>query len=179
MRMTGNTHEIITLSDLNYKEELPETHFTLEENALEKVRFVYHYFQQDCFAEDTGLEIDTLNGKPGVFSARYGGGEKNSEKNIARVLSEMKEDTNRKASFRTVIALIISGKEYLFEGRVNGIILKEKKGTAGFGYDSVFQPDGFTESFSEMTEEEKNSISHRARAFQKMKDFLRTKINCS
>lgn len=176
MRMTGGRHEIATLKDLNFAEELPETHFTLEENALEKAKFVYNHFHQDCFAEDTGLEIEALNGAPGVFSARYGGEEKNPAKNIARVLREMKDKVNRRATFRTVIALIIGGREYLFEGEIQGSILKEQKGSGGFGYDPVFQPDGFVKSFSEMTDEEKNAVSHRAKAFQKMKDFLNTGV---
>lgn len=173
MRMTEQAHDIITLQELNYTEELPETHFTLEENAIEKARFVYHLFHQDCFAEDTGLEVQALGGAPGVFSARYGGEEKNPKKNIERLLNEMKNESVRRARFRTVIALIINGEEHIFQGEVTGVILKEQIGAGGFGYDPVFQPDGYDKSFAEMSKEEKDNISHRAAAFQRMKEFLR------
>ena len=153
-------------------EELPETHETLHENALEKARFVHEKFKQNCFAEDTGLEVEALNGAPGVYSARYAGEEKNHTKNIEFLLKNLQTADNRKARFRTVIALILDDKEYLFEGIVNGHIADEPKGKMGFGYDPVFVADGHAKTFAETPLEEKNKISHRALAFGQLKNFL-------
>ena len=165
---------ILNLNDIGYNEELEETGNTLEANAKQKAEYIYKKYKVDCFADDTGLEIDALNGLPGVYSARYAGEEKIPEKNIEKVLREMKEIKNRNARFRTVVSLFLSRKEYVFEGIVNGIILKEPKGKGGFGYDPVFQPEGFQKSFGEISLYEKNKISHRAIAVKKLADFLNT-----
>jgi len=164
--------QILTLTAINCHEEIPETAESLEGNSLLKAQFVNDHFNLNCFADDTGLEIQALNGRPGVFSARYAGEEKSTEKNIDLVLFELKNDENRKAQFRTVITLILNDKTILFEGVVKGTISKEKKGSDGFGYDPIFTPEGQTRTFAEMTMEEKNIQSHRARAFEKMISFL-------
>lgn len=171
-KLLPNNYSLVNLLDLNYFEELPENQLTLEGNASEKAKFVFDKFGYNCFADDTGLEIEALNGKPGVFSARYGGDSKDPELNIAKVLNELKEIENRKAQFRTVISLWINNKEFLFEGIVKGNILQEKRGNEGFGYDPIFLPDGYSDSFAEMPLKEKNKISHRAIAFNKLKKFL-------
>ncbi len=165
-------YELSNLLDLNFHEELPENQLTLEGNASEKAKFVYDNFSVNCFADDTGLEIEALNGRPGVFSARYGGESKNPELNILKVLNELKGIANRNAQFRTVISLWLNDKEYFFEGIVKGEIIKEKIGSGGFGYDPIFIPKGYSKSFAEMNLEEKNKISHRAIAFNKLKLFL-------
>lgn len=164
--------QILTLTAINCHEEIPETSESLEGNSLLKAQFVNDHFNLNCFADDTGLEIQALNGRPGVFSARYAGEEKSTEKNIDLVLFELKNEENRKAQFRTVITLILNDKTILFEGVVKGTISKEKKGSDGFGYDPIFTPEGQTRTFAEMTMEEKNIQSHRARAFEKMISFL-------
>jgi XTP/dITP diphosphohydrolase len=164
--------QILTLTAINCIEKIPETADTLEGNSLLKAQFVNDNFNLNCFADDTGLEIEALNGRPGVFSARYAGEEKSAEKNMDLVLSELKNEENRKARFRTVISLILNDKTHLFEGVVNGTINTEKKGVDGFGYDPIFIPEGQTRTFAEMTLEEKNQQSHRARAFEKMIAFL-------
>jgi XTP/dITP diphosphohydrolase len=166
--------QLVSLKDLNYTEELPETHETLHENALEKARFVTEKFKTNCFAEDTGLEVESLNGAPGVYSARYAGEQKNHTDNIKLLLKNLNGISNRKARFRTVIALILDGREHVFEGIVNGIITETPKGTKGFGYDPIFIADGHTASFAEISIEDKNNISHRARAFSALKTFLHT-----
>lgn len=166
--------KILSLKDINCTDEIPETADTLEGNALQKAHFIYDRYKQNCFADDTGLEIEALNGRPGVYSARYAGEGCNFDDNMNKVLNEMNGMLNRKASFRTVIALILNGKEYLFEGKVDGEILKEKKGIIGFGYDPIFQPAGFNKTFAEMATDEKNHISHRGRSIQKLVDFLKT-----
>ncbi len=168
----GNQHQLISLADLNYFDELPETHFTLEENAEEKSEFIHARFNADCFAEDTGLEIEALNNEPGVFSARYAGEQKSALDNISLVLSKMAGVTNRKAKFRTVICLITGRGKYFFEGAVEGNILFENAGTSGFGYDPIFAPLGYEKSFAQLSFEEKNKVSHRSMAFIKMKNFL-------
>ncbi|NTW33773.1 MAG: non-canonical purine NTP diphosphatase [Bacteroidetes bacterium] len=164
--------EIVSLADINCVEEIPETGSTIESNASEKAFYVYNKYGINCFADDTGLEIDALDGRPGVYSARYAGESCNFENNITKVLSEMSGIENRKACFRTVISLIIAGKEIQFEGIVEGVILNERHGDKGFGYDSVFKPNGYNETFAEMPLEIKNSISHRYRAVQKLKEYL-------
>jgi XTP/dITP diphosphohydrolase len=164
---------IASLSDIQCYDNIPEDYDTLEENALQKARYIYQKYHKNCFSDDTGLEIEALDGRPGVYSARYAGEHCSFEDNISKVLSEMNGISNRKACFRTVIALILNGKEYLFEGQVDGIILQEKKGKNGFGYDPIFQPIESTISFAEMDLEEKNKISHRGRAIEKLVEFLK------
>jgi len=164
---------ILGLKDIGCNEDIPETADTLEGNADIKSLFVYERYGRNCFADDTGLEVEALNGKPGVYSARYAGEEGDAGKNIARLLAEMKEVTERKARFRTVISLVIKGEIMHFEGIVEGSILHERRGEEGFGYDPVFLPHGYDQSFAEMDLELKNSISHRGRATRKLIDYLR------
>lgn len=172
-RFLEGQHEIISLAEIGCHEDIPEDHNTLEGNALQKAQYIKAHFGYDCFADDTGLEIKALNNRPGVYSARYAGPAKNSRDNMQKVLVEMQGITNREARFRTVIALIFNGKEYLFEGRVNGHILVEPQGEGGFGYDPIFQPNGFLTSFAEMPVDEKNKISHRGKATQQLCEFLK------
>ena len=167
-----NSFKIIGLKDLGITEEIPETGDTLMKNALQKAKYVYHKTGLDCFSDDTGLEIEALNYRPGVYSAMYAGPDCNAENNIRKVLQELEESTNRKAQFKTVIALILQGKEYFFDGVVSGVILKEKSGKDGFGYDPIFRPIGYVESFAEMTIDQKNEISHRGMAVKKLLHFL-------
>ncbi|GAB4280898.1 MAG: non-canonical purine NTP diphosphatase [Marinilabiliales bacterium] len=164
--------ELISLSEAGYAHEIPETGNTLEENALIKARTVYKEINSNCFADDTGLEVKALNNLPGVFSARYAGPQCNSEDNIDKLLQELQHHNDKSARFRTVIALIYDNNEFLFEGIVNGKIIHERRGNNGFGYDPVFVPDGYTKTFAEMSLNEKNIISHRARAFNKLISFL-------
>jgi XTP/dITP diphosphohydrolase len=168
-------YEFLSLSDIGCYDELAETGITLEENAMQKARYVFEKFHLNCFADDTGLEVEALNGEPGVFSARYAGENKNAEENILKLVNELKEKENRKAQFRTVIAAIIGGKEFICEGTVKGEILKQKKGSNGFGYDPVFMPDGNIISFAEMTLAQKNKNSHRAKALKKFLELLKSK----
>jgi len=167
--------DIRSLSEIGCFDEIPETADTLEGNALMKAKYVYDRFQLDCFADDTGLEIEALGGEPGVFSARYAGLEQDSYKNRMKVLRLMKQQTNRKARFRTVIALILQGEEYFFEGKISGVIAHEPRGEGGFGYDSIFVPDGYEKTFAELSAEQKNQISHRAIAVKKFADFILSK----
>ena len=167
-----NSFEIIGLKDLGIKDEIPETGNTLKKNALQKAKYVYDKTGLDCFSDDTGLEIEALDYRPGVYSAMYGGPDCNAENNMQKVLKELKEAPNRAAQFKTVIALILKGKEYFFEGVVKGEILKEKKGKDGFGYDPIFRPLGYKESFAEMSIAQKNEISHRGLAVKKLITFL-------
>jgi XTP/dITP diphosphohydrolase len=164
--------KLLSLTEIGCFEEIPETKPTIEGNASQKAFYVFDKYKYNCFADDTGLEVEALNGNPGVLSARYAGEEKNASANIARVLEELKGKTNRSARFKTVISLVIDGKECQFEGVVNGIILKESRGTKGFGYDPVFQPEGYSQSFAEMDITEKNKISHRAMAVNKLVEYL-------
>lgn len=169
----GNKMEILSLNDINCHADIPETADTLEGNAALKAQYIYKNFGLDCFADDTGLEVEALNGAPGIYSARYAGGEgHDSEANMKKLLAEMEGKENRKARFRTAICLIEDGKEHLFEGIVNGEIIQERRGGSGFGYDPVFVPEGYTETFAEMGNDEKNKISHRARAVAKLCDYL-------
>ncbi len=172
--LLAGTYEIASLDAIGCHDDIPEDHETLEENALQKARYIKEHYGCDCFADDTGLEIEALDNRPGVYSARYAGPAKDSEANMQKVLAEMQDKDDRKAHFRTVIALILDGKEYLFEGRVDGEILRERHGDAGFGYDPIFRPEGFCESFAEMDMDTKNSISHRGRAVSKLVEFLKT-----
>lgn len=167
-----DNYKIQSLKDINCFEEIPETSDTIKGNASQKSHYIYDKFGIDCFADDTGLEIEALDGRPGVYSARYAGEEHNFEKNMNKVLAEMNGITNRKARFKTVISLILNGEEKNFEGIINGVILTEKRGQEGFGYDPVFQPDGFDKSFAEMDLEEKNKISHRAIAVRNLVNYL-------
>ena len=164
--------EIVGLKDININEDIPETGNTLEDNALQKAQFIHNKTRLDCFADDTGLEIEALDGNPGVYSARYAGLECNSEANMQKVLRKLDGFENRKAQFRTVIALIINGKEYFFDGKVEGEILKYKTGTDGFGYDPIFKPNGFNQTFAQMSIQQKNEISHRGIAVRKLINFL-------
>ena len=152
--------------------DIPETADTLQGNALQKAQYVVDHYHLNCFADDTGLEVEALDGRPGVFSARYAGEGCSYQDNVLKLLDEMHGMTNRKACFKTVIALILNGEQYLFEGRVDGQILTEQRGTDGFGYDPIFLPDGFDQTFAEMDTVTKNSISHRGRAMQQLKEFL-------
>lgn len=171
-QLLGGKHEIVSLDSIGCHDDIPEDHETLQENALQKARYVKEHYGYDCFADDTGLEIEALGLEPGVYSARYAGPAKDSKANMEMVLAKMEGVENRKARFRTVIALVLDGQEHLFEGRVDGDILKEKHGASGFGYDPIFRPTGFRESFAEMSMDEKNKISHRGMATQKLCAFL-------
>ena len=168
----GEGFKIAGLDQLGITEEIPETAPTLEGNALMKARYVYEKTGRNCFADDTGLEVEALNGEPGVYSARYAGLQKNADDNMALLLNKLQGQANRKAQFRTVIALIINGQEHLFEGTATGNIIEEKQGVECFGYDPIFVPEGHTRTFAQMTLDEKNQLSHRAKAFDKMKKFL-------
>lgn len=172
--LAENSFELKSLADMNCFEDIPETADTLEGNALLKAEFVYNRFGKSCFADDTGLEVEALNGQPGVYSARYAGNNHDFEANIDKLLVELAGKTNRTARFRTVIALIINNKALYFEGIVDGVITTERKGEKGFGYDPVFLPEGFDKTFAEMTLEEKNAISHRARAVSKLVEYLKS-----
>jgi XTP/dITP diphosphohydrolase len=167
-----NNFEIIGLKDLGITEEIPETGDTLKKNALQKAKYVYDKTGLDCFSDDTGLEIEALNYRPGVYSAMYAGPDCNAENNMQKVLKALEESPNRNAQFKTVIALILKGEEYYFEGVVSGVILKEKSGKGGFGYDPIFKPVGYKESFAEMSIAQKNEISHRGLAVKKLVKFL-------
>tara|TARA_R110002124_G_scaffold250200_6_gene415249 strand:- start:1292 stop:1873 length:582 start_codon:yes stop_codon:yes gene_type:complete len=171
-KMLPNSIELLSLKDINCFDEIEETETTLEGNAKLKANYITEKFGYNCFADDTGLEVESLNGEPGVYSARYAGTENDSKKNMQKLLSELETKSNRKAQFRTAIALNLNNKQFLFEGICKGEILTEKQGTDGFGYDPIFKPNGFNNSFAEMTSEEKNSISHRGNAIQKLVSFL-------
>lgn len=171
-KITTHLVRILSLSEIDCSDDIPETADTLEGNALQKARYIKEHFGYDCFADDTGLEVEALNNAPGVYSARYAGPEHDSEANMKKLLAEMEGKENRKARFRTVIALIWEGKEYLFDGQIDGQIIREKRGNAGFGYDPVFMPDTYNQTFAELGDDIKNGISHRARAVQKLISFL-------
>ena len=168
--------EIKSLRDINFKNEISETSDTLQGNALIKARTIFNQFKRNCFADDTGLEVEVLNGDPGVLSARYAGNQNIAIDNIKKLLRKLKNHDNRKAQFRTVIALIYDRNEYFFEGIIKGKIIREAKGNNGFGYDPIFQPENYFLSFAQLDKEEKNKISHRAKAFRKLINFLRVKI---
>jgi len=169
----GNSFSIITLQEAGIDIDIPEPHDTLEANATEKSVTINNMTGKNCFSEDTGLEIPALNGAPGVLSARYAGEQKSADDNISKVLQELEGSSNRTAQFRTVISLILEGKEYQFEGICPGTILTERKGGKGFGYDPIFVPDGAAKAFAEMDITEKNQYSHRAKAFHKLVNFLK------
>ena len=191
-QILGNSIEVLSLKDINCDVDIPETGETLQENALQKARYVYDNYHLDCFADDTGLEVEALNGAPGIYSARYASLENaqcqahDSEANMSRLLRELGENNNRRARFRTVIALIQKKdvcpcgctsikQEHLFEGIVNGEITRERSGVEGFGYDPIFRPDGYDKTFAELGADIKNQISHRARAVKKLCEFLTDK----
>ena len=173
IRNSITNHKIASLKDLNINQEIPETGITLKENALQKAKYINNKTGLDCFADDTGLEIEALNFKPGVYSARYAGENCSAEDNINKVLIELKESNNRKATFKTVIALILNNKTHYFEGEVKGVILSGKTGNEGFGYDPIFKPVGFKKSFAQMSIAKKNKISHRGIAVKKLINFLK------
>lgn len=168
----GNKIKIKTLKELGCDVDIPETADTLEGNALQKARYIWNHYHCNCFADDTGLEVEALNGAPGVHTARYAGEEKDNNANMAKLLAELEGKENRNARFKTVIVLIEDGKETMFEGIVEGTITKEKCGSEGFGYDPVFQPEGFDKTFAELPLSVKNSISHRGRATEKLIAYL-------
>ena len=182
-QILGNSIEVLSLSDIGCNVDIPETGTTLEENALQKAQYVYDHYHIDCFADDTGLEVEALGGAPGVYSARYAAvgcaatssqpKDHDSEANMTRLLNELGENNNRRARFRTVIALIQQGAVHEFEGIVTGEIIRERRGGEGFGYDPIFQPDGYDQTFAELGVEVKNQISHRARATMKLCEFLK------
>ena len=169
--MLPEGYELLSLKDIGCDVDIPETADSLQGNALQKAHYVKEHFGFDCFADDTGLEVEALDGEPGIYSARYAGPGHDSKANMAKLLLKMQEKTNRNAQFRTVIALLLGEETYLFEGIVKGTLIKEPRGTAGFGYDPIFVPEGYNETFAEMGDE-KNEISHRARAVKKLVEFL-------
>ena len=164
--------EIVSLADINCFDDIPETADTLEGNAILKANFITEKYGLDCFADDTGLEVEALNNEPGVYSARYAGDDNNADDNMNKLLKNLKNNPIRKAQFKTAIALNIEGKQFIFEGICKGTILAEKRGKSGFGYDPIFMPDGFKTSFAEMNLAEKGSISHRGKAIEKLVTFL-------
>ncbi len=170
--LLNDSIELLSLNEIGCMEDVPENQPTIEGNASEKAFYVYDKYGYNCFADDTGLEVEALNGEPGVYSARYAGEEKDPQKNIDLVLHKLAKIKNRKARFKTVISLVIDGLETQFEGIVNGEILEERRGTTGFGYDPVFKPEESSLSFAEMSLDEKNKISHRGRATQKLIEYL-------
>ena len=170
----GNSIEILSLADIHCHADIPETADTLEGNARQKSRYVYEHYGLDCFADDTGLEVESLGGAPGVYSARYADGQgHDSQANMNKLLKEMEEKNDRKAQFRTIISLIEKGEERQFEGIVKGQITREKRGESGFGYDPIFQPDGYETTFAALGSDIKHRISHRARAVAALCDYLR------
>ena len=172
-RILDAQFKLISLKDIGFVGDIPETMDTIEGNALQKARFIWEKYGMDCVADDTGLEVNALNGAPGVYSARYAGASCNAKNNIQKLLKEMDGELDRRAHFKTVAALILDGKEYLFNGIIHGTILTHEKGDDGFGYDAVFQPLTYDLSFAQMTADQKNSISHRALAFHALADFLK------
>lgn len=172
----GDRFTLVTLNAVDISDDIPEDYNTLQDNALQKVRYVYSKTGQSCFADDTGLEVEALNWEPGVYSARYAGDSKNPKGNILKLLGKLKGVENRRARFRTVIALILNGEEFLFEGVVWGKIIDQERGDDGFGYDPIFVPDGFTETFAEMPLSLKNQISHRGKAVEELCKFLKSRF---
>lgn len=171
--IVGSSIEVLSLKDIGCEADIPETAHTLEGNAALKAEYIYRHYGIDCFADDTGLEVEALGGEPGVYSARYAGGEgHDSEANMRKLLAALQGEKNRKAQFRTAICLIEGGKEHLFEGIVGGHIATERHGKDGFGYDPIFVPEGYTQTFAEMGNDEKNKISHRARAVAQLCRYL-------
>lgn len=170
--MLPKSIELLSLKDINCNEDIPETAKTIEGNAILKANYVTQKYNLPCFADDTGLEVEALNGEPGVFSARYAGENKNSDDNMNKLLENLKDKTNRNAQFKTVIALNLNSEQHLFEGIAKGKIISERKGEKGFGYDPIFVPEGFTSTFAEMEMSKKAKLSHRGKATQKLIQFL-------
>ena len=170
--LVPNTFQILSLEEIGCTEDIPETADTIEGNAILKANYVTEKYGYDCFADDTGLEVSALNGAPGVYSARYAGEQKDANDNMDKLLSELKDKSNRKANFKTVIALNLNGKQNLFTGIINGKIIEEKIGNNGFGYDPIFVADGYEKTFAELTMEEKSTISHRGIAVKELILFL-------
>lgn len=166
---------ILSLKDIGCEEDIPETQPTIEGNAIQKAQYVKEKYGYDCFADDTGLEVNALNGEPGVFSARYAGEQRNADDNMNKLLNELQDKNDRSAHFKTVVALILNGEQHTFHGICNGTIIKEKKGEKGFGYDPIFMATGFEETFAQISLEEKNRVGHRGKAVQKLIEFLNTK----
>ena len=184
MAIIGHSIEILSLKDIDCFDDIPEEQETLEGNAIQKAEYVYNKFHIDCFADDTGLEVEALNNKPGVYSARYSfsdfpniPAEKRAEANMQKLIHELSGKSNRKAAFRTIICLIENGKQFLFEGKVEGRIIDTPRGIKGFGYDPIFIPDGYSTTFAEMDMAEKNKISHRAKAIYNLGKYLQTAQN--
>jgi len=173
-QILGQHFNLLSLNDIGCLEDIPEESPTIEENSMDKAVYVFEKYKKNCFADDTGLEVEALDGRPGVISARYAGDEKNMDNNIAKVLKELEHHENKSARFKTVISLILDGEKYQFEGIINGKIIKEKRGNGGFGYDPVFVPDGYNTTFAEMPADDKNKISHRGLAVQKLVEFLKS-----
>lgn len=171
--LLGGTYRLLSLEEIGCEVELPEDQDTLEGNSLQKARYVYDHYQVDCFADDTGLEVMALNGAPGVYSARYAGPEKDTKANMALLLKNLTDQSDRSAQFRTVITLILGGKQVQFEGIVKGKIAEHHHGNEGFGYDPIFIPEGYSKTFAEMSQDEKNKISHRGLAIQQLVKYLR------
>ncbi|MBA4239887.1 MAG: non-canonical purine NTP pyrophosphatase [Sphingobacteriaceae bacterium] len=166
--------ELLSLDEINFHNEIEETADTIEGNALLKAKTIFEKTGINCFADDSGLLVDALNGAPGVYSARYAGEQKNDQDNMRKLLQELKDNPNRNAHFKTAMALIIDGKDYLFEGKIEGKIITEKLGANGFGYDPIFVPDGYNETFAQLDSETKNKISHRAKAIKQLLEFINT-----
>jgi XTP/dITP diphosphohydrolase len=171
-KLLADEIELLGLNDIECTEDIPETSDTIEGNAAQKALYVSKKYNINCFADDTGLEVEVLNGEPGVFSARYADDQKNTEDNMKKLLENLKGKTNRKARFKTVIALCLKGKTTFFEGIVNGVITHEKRGNQGFGYDPIFIPDGFKQTFAELSLSDKNKISHRGKAMNLLIEYL-------
>jgi XTP/dITP diphosphohydrolase len=171
-QLLPSSFEVLSLQDIDCTEDIPETADTIEGNAILKANYVTKKYGLNCFADDSGLEVDVLNSAPGVYSARYAGEQKNDDNNMNKLLSNLENETNRKANFKTVICLNFNGKQHLFTGVINGKIIDEKIGDNGFGYDPIFVADGYTKTFAELTMEEKSSISHRGQAVKQLVDFL-------
>lgn len=172
-QLLPSTFEIVSLKDIGCTEDIPETADTIEGNAILKANHVTEKYGFNCFADDSGLEVEILNGAPGVYSARYAGEPKNDDNNMNKLLLNLKDKTNKKANFKTVICLNINGEQHLFTGIINGKIIDEKIGTNGFGYDPIFVADGYTKTFAELTMEEKSAISHRGKAVKQLVDFCK------
>ena len=175
--IAGASFVVKGLDELGCFEEIPETADSLMGNALQKAEYIHKKYNVNCFSDDTGLEIEALGGRPGVYSARYAGENCSFQDNVRTVMSKLQGIENRNACFKTVVALILDNQTYYFEGRVDGEIITEERGAAGFGYDPIFRPLGFNQTFAEMSEADKNAISHRGRAMQKLMDFLKNKVN--
>lgn len=175
----ANKFEIVTLDEMGFEGDIEENGATLEENSLIKAQFIYEKYQQNCLADDSGLEVNALNKQPGVHSARYAGPQRSHADNMDLLLKNLKDKTDRSAQFRTVISLIFEGKLHQFEGEITGKIISEKRGNQGFGYDPIFIPEGHNVTFAEMSLEQKNGLSHRTRAIQKMAQFLENTTNIS